>query len=234
MGTGAILMKVRALPGKASRQPPGPEPVRRQDAAADQRRRILEATADLVAEQGFQATTIEMIVRRAKVGYATFYRSFDDKEGAFLALLDDGVESLTARVKEAYDREPEWPDKVAAGLGAMFEEFAEHPNVARACLAEAGTAGPEAARRQEAAMKQFAPLLRPGRELNPRRAELPETLEETLMGGVMWVVNQRLIGDEVEKLRELLPETVEFLLRPYIGEEKAAAEAGSLASDQAG
>ncbi len=202
----------------------------RDGAAADQRRRILEATADLVAEQGYQATTIEMIVRRAKVGYATFYKSFDDKEAVFLALLGEAVEVLTGRVKEAYDREPEWPDKVAAGLGALFEVIAAYPNVARACLAEASTAGPEAARRQEAAMKQFAPLLKPGRELNPRRDQLPETLEDTLMGGVMWVVNQRLIGGETEKLRALLPETLEFVLRPYVGEEKAAAEAGALSA----
>ena len=79
-------------------------------------------------------------------------------------------------------------------------------------------------------MKQFAPLLKPGRELNPRRDQLPETLEDTLMGGVMWVVNQRLIGGETEKLRALLPETLEFVLRPYVGEEKAAAEAGALSA----
>lgn len=221
---------MRALPGKASRQPPGPEPVSRADAATDQRRRILAATADLVAEHGYQATTIEMIVRQARVGYATFYKSFEDKEAAFMALLDEAVEQLTARVKEAYDREREWPDKVAAGLGAMFEVIAANPTVARACLAEATTAGPEAAARQEAAMKQFAPLLKPGRELNPRQAQLPDTLEDTLMGGVMWVVNQRLVGGEADKLRALLPETLEFVLRPYVGEEKAAAEAGSLTS----
>lgn len=221
---------MRALPGKALRQPPGPEPVRRADAAADQRRRILEATADLVAEHGYQATTIEMVVRRAKVGYATFYKSFADKEAAFMALLDEGIEQLTKRVEEAYGREREWPDKVAAGLGAMFEVIAANPNVARACLAEASTAGPEAAARQEAAMKQFAPLLKPGRELNPRRDQLPVTLEDTLMGGVMWVVNQRLVGGEADQLRALLPETLEFVLRPYLGEEKAAAEAGSLTS----
>jgi AcrR family transcriptional regulator len=218
---------VRALPGKASRQPPGPEPVSRAEAAADQRRRILAATADLVAEQGYQATTIEMIVRRARVGYATFYKSFADKEAAFLALLDEAVDVLLTRVREAYEREREWPDRVAAGLGAMFEVIAANPNVARACLAEASTAGPEAAARQEAAMKQFAPLLKPGRELNPRRANLPESLEDTLMGGVVWVINQRLLGGEADQLRALLPETLEFVLRPYVGEEKAAAEAGS-------
>lgn len=221
---------VRALPGKASRQPPGSEPVSRDEAPADQRRRILEATAELVAEQGFQAATIEAIVRRARVGYATFYKSFDDKEAAFLALLDEAVGVLTARVKEAYEREREWPDQVAAGLGALFETIAAFPAVARACLVEASTAGPDAVSRQEAAMKQFAPLLRPGRELNPRRNQLPDTLEDTLMGGVMWVVNQRLVAGKADQLKALLPETVEFVLRPYVGEEKAAAEAGALSA----
>lgn len=225
---------VRALPGKASRQPPGPQPVSRDKAAADQRRRILEATADLVAEKGYQGATIELIVRRAKVGYQTFYKNFEDKEAAFLVLVAEAIERLEKRVTEAYEREREWPDKIAAGLGALFEEVAANPTVAHACLVEAITAGPEAAALQEGAMKRFAPLLKPGRELNPRRAQLPDTLEDTLMGGVIWVVNQRLIAGEAEKLRALLPETLEFVLRPYVGEEVAAREAGTVTGASAG
>ena len=218
---------MRALPGKASRQPPGPEPVSRAEAAADQRRRILEATADLVAEQGYVNATIEQIVRRAKVGYATFYKHYTDKEEAFLALLDAAVERTAYVVEEAFDGEAgPWPDKVGAGLGALLAQVAAHPNVARACLIEAPTAGPAAAARHEAALKRFAPLLRPGRELNPRRDKLPESLEETLVGGVLWVINQRLIAGEESKLRGLLPEALEFLLRPYVGEDEAAREAG--------
>jgi AcrR family transcriptional regulator len=221
---------VRALPGKASRQPPGPQPVSRTAAAADQRRRILEATADLVAEHGYQGATIETIVRRAKVGYATFYKNFEDKEQCYLALLDTSYEGAERRVKQAYDREQEWPDKVAAGLGALFEQIAAYPNASRACLVEALTAGPEAIARHEAALKRFTPLLKPGRELNPRQAGLPATLEDTLTGGVLWVVNQRLISGEVEALRGLLPETIEFVLRPYVGEKVAAREADLAAS----
>jgi AcrR family transcriptional regulator len=218
---------VRALPGKASRQPPGPEPVSRAASADDQRRRILEATADLVAERGYAEATIEQIVRRARVGYATFYKHYVDKEEAFLALLDAAVERTVYVVEEAYDREDgPWPDKVGAGLGALLAQAAAHPSVARACLVEAPTAGPAAASRHEAALKRFAPLLRPGRELNPRQAELPETLEDTLVGGVLWVINQRLIAAEEAKLRDLLPEALEFLLRPYVGEDAAAREAG--------
>lgn len=221
---------MRALPGKASRQPPGPQPVSRTAAAADQRRRILEATADLVAEHGYQAATIETIVRRAKVGYATFYKNFADKEQCYLALLDAAYGVTAHRVRRAYDREQEWPDQVAAGLGALFETIAEHPNVGRACVVEALTAGSQAVAKHEAMLKEFTPLLKPGRELNPRRAQLPETLEDTLVGGVLWVLNQRLIAGEAAALRGLLPETIEFVLRPYVGEDRAAREAELAAS----
>jgi AcrR family transcriptional regulator len=229
MGTGAILACMRALPGKASRQPPGPEPVGRDAAAADQRRRILEATAELIAEQGYPETTMEEIVRRAKVGYATFYKHYPDKEAAFLALLDAAIEHTIERVEGAYQREEgPWADRVGAALGALFEDVAAHPAPARAVLVEAVAAGNEAAAKHEAALKRLAPLLRPGRELNPRQAELPESLEETLAGGVVWVLGQRLIAGEADKLRALLPETLEFLLRPYVGEDEAAKEAGDL------
>lgn len=218
---------MRALPGKASRQPPGAEPVSRSEAGADQRRRILEATAELVAERGYAEATIEQIVRRARVGYATFYKHYADKDEAFLALLDAAIERAVYMVEEAYDGEAgPWPDRVGAALGALLGLVAAHPAVARACLVEAPTAGPEAAARHEAAIKRFTPMLRPGRELNPRRDRLPESLEETLAGGVLWVIGQRLIADEAGRLRELLPETLEFLLRPYVGEEEAAREAG--------
>jgi AcrR family transcriptional regulator len=205
--------------------------VGRDAAAADQRRRILVATAELVAEQGYQETTMEEIVRRAKVGYATFYKHFADREAAFLALIGAAIDRTADRVEAAYEREEgPWPDRIGAALGALFEDVAAHPAVARACLVEALTAGPEAAARHEAALKRLAPLLRPGRELNPRRAELPETLEETLAGGVVWVLGQRLIGGEAAKLRGLLPETLEFVLRPYVGEDEAAREAGEVAA----
>ena len=86
-------------------------------AAADQRRRILETTADLVAEHGYQGTTIETIVRGAKVGYATFYKNFEDKEQCYLELLDAAYGVTGHRVQRAYDREQEWPDQVAAAPG---------------------------------------------------------------------------------------------------------------------
>jgi AcrR family transcriptional regulator len=204
--------------------------VSRAAAAADQRRRIFEATGALVAERGYQETTIEMIVRRAKVGYATFYKHFGDKQTAFLALLDAATDRTTERIEAAYQREEgPWPDRIGAALGALFEDVAAHPKVARACLVESLTAGPEAVARYEKALKRLAPLLRAGRELKAHQAPLSDSLEETLAGGVVWVLGQRLIGGEVAALRSLLPEILEFLLRPYVDEAKAVEEAGEFA-----
>jgi len=221
---------VRALPGRESRQPPGDQPVGREGAAADQRRRILEATAELISSQGYSETTMEEIVRRAKVGYATFYKHYPDREAAFLALLDAAIAHTTERVEGAYRREEgPWPDRMGAALGALFADVAAHPAAARCVLVEAVAAGAEAAAKHEAALKRLAKLMAPGRELNPRSDKLPESLEETLCGGVVWVLGQRLMAGEADKIRALLPETLEFLLRPYVGEQEAAREAGEAA-----
>jgi hypothetical protein len=75
--------------------------------------------------------------------------------------------------------------------------------------------------RYEQALERFEPLLRPGRELNERNADLPDTLEATLFGGVFWIAYQRLIVGEADKLLGLLPETIELVLSPYVGEAEA-------------
>lgn len=226
---------MRALPGKDSRVPPGPRPVSREASVDDQRSRILRATAELIAKRGYQGTTTELIVRRAKVGYATFYKQFGDKEGAMAALFDVAAETAGASVRTAFaETEGAWAEKVAAGLAALFELFASHPTVARVCLVEALTAGPVLVARYEQVLTSFEPMLQPGRELNPRGDELPQSLEKTLAGGVLWLAYQRLVVGEAEKLLELLPEAVEFVLSPYVGEAEAVRAADELARPAAG
>lgn len=220
---------MRALPGKESRLPPGPLPVTRDAAPADQRRRILKAAAELIAKRGFQGTSAELIVRRAKVGYTTFYKHFADKEECLFALFDEAATVGEQAVEDAYQQtEGTWPEKVAAGLSALFEQIVAHPTIARVCLVETLTAGPAAVARYEAALRSFEPMLRPGRKCNRRGEQLPDTLEATVGGGVLWIAYQRLIVGEADKLPDLLPETVEFVLTPYVGEAEAVRVADEL------
>src|SRR3954469_6988015 len=71
-----MLMFMRALPGRASRATldAPPASVTRSSAHADQRRRILRAVGELVAERGYSDVTVELIVKRARVSFKTFYK----------------------------------------------------------------------------------------------------------------------------------------------------------------
>jgi AcrR family transcriptional regulator len=218
---------MRALPGRDSRRSPSGSPatVTRESVKADQRQRILRATGELVAKRGYNAVTVELIVKRAKVSYKTFYAHFSNKEECFLELFDAVMAQTRAQIDAALAAEADapWPQQVVAGLRALFDAFIADPLIARASIVEAPTVGPLIIERYEKAMTVLSPLLRQGRAIDaPQRDELPATLEDTLAGGVLWSAYQRLIVGEADRIEALLPEAIEFVLRPYIGEAEAA------------
>jgi AcrR family transcriptional regulator len=225
---------MRALPGEVSRQPEGPKPPSRGEAAAEQQRRILATATMLFAKRGFHHTTVELIVRRAGVGYATFYRNFADKEECFLEVLGAASSAAMERTNAAFSEQSgNWVDKIVAAVRGFFEQLAAEPAAARVFVVESLTAGPASVARYESALRSLEPLLMGGRELSPRSIELPDTLEGTLAGGVLWIAYQRLILGEADQLATLLPETIEFVLTPYVGEEQAvrAVHSAGLAPD---
>ncbi len=216
---------MRALPGRASRTPlQQPATLTRERNSEAQRQRILRATGELVAKRGYNAVTVELIVKRARVSFKTFYKHFSGKEECFLELFDTVTAQARERVGEALAAEAAspWPQQVIAALRALFGEILADPLLARAAIVEAPTVGPHIIERYERSMKSLSPLLYLGRELSSTPDELPPTLEDTLAGGVFWSAYQRLIAGEVDRIEVLLPEAIEFVLRPYIGAAEAA------------
>ncbi len=220
-----MLVSMRALPGRESRaaSDAAPATVTRSNAHRDQRRRILRAIAELVAKRGYADVTVELIVKRARVSYKTFYKHFSGKEECFLELFDSAVGGTERAIRERLDEAGgSWPEQVVLALGLWIERIAAEPLVARAVIVEAPTVGPGMVERYERATKAFASLFREGRALNPRGAELPETVEDTLSGSVFWSAYQRLIVGEADRLPDLLPELIELVLRTYLGQAEAA------------
>jgi AcrR family transcriptional regulator len=216
---------MQALPGRAARLTPDAPPasVTRAGAHADQRRRILRAIAELVAENGYADVTVELIVKRARCSYKTFYKHFAGKEECFIALFDTAVATSEDRVRRRLVAEPlTWSDQVVATLRTLVDLILAEPAVARAVIVESPTVGPEIAERYERATKALVPLLRAGREISPRGAELPETIEETLAGAVFWAAYERLVVDDAPALAEYLPVLTELILRTYLGPAEGA------------
>lgn len=220
-----MLVFMRALPGRESRVPldAAPAAVTRSSAHLDQRRRILRAIAELVAKRGYADVTVELVVKRARVSYKTFYKHFSGKEECFKELFDSAFKSAEKAIEARLDEEEgSWPDRVVVALGTWIEGIVSEPLIARAVIVEAPTVGPGMVERYERATKAFVPLFREGRGLNPRGSELPPTVEDTLSGSVFWSAYQRLIVGEAELLPDLLPELIELVLRTYVGQTEAA------------
>ena len=195
----------------------------------------MRATGELIGKRGYNDVTVELIVKRARVSFRTFYKHFSGKEQCFLELLDDSVQSTERGVSAALEAEPEaaWPRQIVIALSTVVEMIASDPIIARACIVEAPTAGPLILNRYVQAIGAFVPLFRAGRALSPHGAELPETLEETLSGSVLWSAYQRLIVGEADRIKALLPEVIELVLRPYVGEREAAGVAREMAAQPA-
>jgi AcrR family transcriptional regulator len=206
-----------------------PVPVRpalsREFIAVHKKRRIMDAIAELTAEQGYEATKIGDIVRRAGVARKTLYDNFEGKEEVFLVAFDTAVDEVLQRIEaNCAAVEGDWEERVQAGLAAFLGYVAEKPALARMCMIEALSATQAATERYEAAMQRFVDLTR---RTVPQDDQLPETIEETLVGGVAWIVYQQIRRQEAEQAEDLLPELSEFMLAPFHGAAEAQRQANA-------
>src|SRR3954449_5882078 len=92
----------------ASQLPKGRHGLSRAFIAHNQRERLLDAIANVVAEKGYAATRVADITDYAGVSRKTFYELFTDKEDCFLAAYD----AITALLM----------DRMARGLTEVIED----------------------------------------------------------------------------------------------------------------
>jgi AcrR family transcriptional regulator len=203
------------------RLPPGRQQLSREFISRHQRARIISALAEEIVAKGYRAVTVADIVRRAGIARNTFYENYSSKEDCFLAAQDFAVAEALRRVLDAATPVESWQARVDAGLSAFLQYVAGEPALARTCIVEALSAGPAALARYEESLQSFIPLFRIGRKVSPHGEDLPETLEETIIGGIFWIIYQRIILGETDQIEQLLPELLEFALTPYIGLEAA-------------
>jgi AcrR family transcriptional regulator len=176
---------------------------------------MTDAIAELSAKRGYEATKIADVVRVAGVARKTLYDNFEGKEDLFLAAIAAALTESRESVEDACTAEDGvWQKKIEAGLAAFLGFVAAHPAAARMCMVESLSATRASADRYDAALRGYVELLK---RSTPAETGLPETMEETLIGGIAWVVNQQIRRGAAADARDLLPELSEFVLSPYHG-----------------
>ncbi|HET9197778.1 MAG TPA: TetR/AcrR family transcriptional regulator [Solirubrobacterales bacterium] len=186
----------------------------REFVASHKRRRMMDAIAELTAGSGYEATKIADIVRRAAVARKTLYDNFDGKEDLFLSAIDATMSEMRELVEGACAEADSPEAGIVAGLEALLDYVAENPAASRMCMVEAISATPSSARLYDAGVRDFVDLFR---RSAPAEVELPATIEESLVGGVAWILQLQIRRGEAERAPELLPELSQFVLSPYLG-----------------
>lgn len=210
--------------------PGGHHGLSREQVAESQRERLLAGLAHTVAAKGYRATTITEIVKVASVSSRDFYENFDSKEDCFLAAFDAVTAHLRELIVAASEPVPDWPGRVIAALRTALDFFAAEPDLARLCLIEPFTASPAIATHFRDLVVATIPYMRPGRAERPEAAALPESTEDSLLGGLIALTARSLLTGEKDLLSRLLPDLVDFALSPYLGPSRAK-ELASAAAD---
>ncbi len=177
-----------------------------------QRRRLIDAIVELTVEQGYEATTVNEIVKRARMGRATFYANFEGKLHLFLTAVEVTLAEAAVAVEAACrEAEPEWEERVQAGLGALLVFADERRAAVRACTVDA-LAVPATSALHDAAIRRCVEQMRAHA---PAGTGLPETTEEMLAGGVVSLIRQRFRSGRTGQFIDLLPELTKFVTAPY-------------------
>ena len=173
-----------------------------------QRARLLEAMAQVVATEGYAATTVAGVVRAAGVSRSTFYELFESKEQCFVDAYRHGVDVLFDHVRAATRaaRADGWEAQLRASNRAFLATLQGEPRFARTYLIEIHAAGPAALQARGEALVRFADgfrrfhqRVRPGHPAPPREAFV------VLAAGLDQAAAERVRAGQADSLAELEP-----------------------------
>ncbi len=97
----------------------------------------------MVAEEGYAATTVALVIARARVSRTAFYALFADKEDAFAhahLVASEQLFDLIHRAVSAH-AEADWRTRHRAGVAAYLDGFAGSPAYATSFMVEIRSAG---------------------------------------------------------------------------------------------
>jgi AcrR family transcriptional regulator len=149
---------------------PGHHGLDRESVLGIQRERLLRAMVEVVAEVGYDATSVEKVIRQAGMSRRTFYDVFVDKHDCFLAAYDDVADHALALTAEATAAGGGPRERLQRFVESFLGFWAEEPAAARACLVEVMAAGSAGRARRARVVRRLAALVEePLRELRGRR-----------------------------------------------------------------
>lgn len=202
----------------ASRLPRGRHGIPHDLIAANQRERLLSATAEVIAERGYAALVVGDVISRAGVSRTTFYKLFEDKHACVVAAQQRAVDYLLEAIVAACGSTGDWPQGVSRAVEAALSFTAAQPGEARLALASSyAPSEPRLAGQGVAIHRELVALLQRGAEDCPSAREPRGLAAQAAVGAAMSIVGSRLEAGDLADLPGLGPELAQIILAPYLG-----------------
>jgi len=180
--------------------PRGTAGVSREELAANRRERILHATAEVSAREGYNAATIAEIAAVAGVDPRAFNAEFPDKQQAFLAAHELGFRHHIAVAAGAFYSAGSWPERAWRGIlaGAQFE--ATHPTLTHMLFVQSYAIGAPAVQRIDETHAAFTVFLQEGNQPGARK-QSRTALEAMVAAGfeIAYHVSRQGDGDQMTR-----------------------------------
>jgi AcrR family transcriptional regulator/DNA-binding MarR family transcriptional regulator len=211
----------------------GAGPVRREGSAGVsevQRARMLSAAVRVVSEYGYQKMSVARVAGGARVSRRTFYDVFEDREDCFLAIFEDALERVGARVSGVYEGPGaggnEWCERVRAALQELLMFFDEEPRVASLLVVDALGAGPRVLERRAEVLKRLSARLHRDGSRAQSASKVSPLTGEGVIGAVFSVIHTRISQKDPAATLGLLNPSMGMIVLPYLGQAAAQRELG--------
>ncbi len=190
------------------------------EVARNQRERILFATAEVAVEKGYSATRIADITATAGVDGRVFYAHFRDKQQAFLAVHELGVQQVMATSAGGYFSGSTWPERIWEGVRASAHFTASYPVVAHIGFVESHAVGFSALQRVDDSRTAFTIFLQEGYQ-QPNAGSPPRGALEAIAAAAFELGYRQMRIGKGHEMPRFVPLVVYLCLAPFLDPEAA-------------
>lgn len=166
----------------------------------DKREQILDATADLIAEQGLQACPMSMIAKHACCGAGTIYRYFETKEELVQELFRELSSNMAEQCLQGYDENAGIKQRFFTFWGNFYRFMHDTPR--NRTLMEQLTASPAICEAHRQTSMQIVHdtitrLLKEGKEQQLIKDMPDEILTTMTFGGLLMTSRKQHLAPEM-------------------------------------
>jgi AcrR family transcriptional regulator len=190
------------------------------EVARNQRERILFATAEVAVEKGYSATRIADITATAGVDGRVFYAHFRDKQQAFLAVHELGVQQVMATSAGGYFSGSTWPERVWEGVRASAHFTASYPVVSHIGFVESHAVGFSALQRIDDSRTAFTIFLQEGYQQR-NAGSPPRGALEAIAAAAFELGYRQMRSGKGHELPRFVPLVVYLCIAPFLDPEEA-------------